>query len=209
MASLSTCPLCERDKYMKSPKTLYGHSVCKKCVYSFANRRQMAWIIDMLLIRFTLIGVGYGIGVVLVARMLEAHGEILESDMQTLGAIDWGLFFVVLFVVLVKDGFAGRSIGKLCTGVKVISDLTGEPIDFFASMKRNWPTLIPFMPLVCAFQMAKGSRAGDGFANTRVIWVRHENNPVFKIHSMENDMDSAVPKFAGSESENPFRAPNL
>ncbi|MDI6785753.1 MAG: hypothetical protein QMD92_03495 [bacterium] len=45
-----TCPLCEKDKHMeKKAKLLYGYLVCKKCYYSFANRRQVAFAVDIIL----------------------------------------------------------------------------------------------------------------------------------------------------------------
>ena len=44
------CPICGRD--LKKPsrrKPLFGVKVCKKCYYALANRRQGAYLIDVLL----------------------------------------------------------------------------------------------------------------------------------------------------------------
>jgi len=46
------CPLCGDTRRMNKPKEIYGHAVCKKCSTKFANRRQFAWIIDVIGFRF-------------------------------------------------------------------------------------------------------------------------------------------------------------
>ena len=38
------CPICGKAKTLK--RLLYGHAVCKRCYYAFANRRQAAFAID-------------------------------------------------------------------------------------------------------------------------------------------------------------------
>ena len=48
VASTNECPLCGQSKHMNEAKLLYGHAVCKRCYYSFANRRQFAFFLDML-----------------------------------------------------------------------------------------------------------------------------------------------------------------
>ena len=59
------CPLCGNAKHMKKSKPLYGHQVCKKCYYAFANRRQIAFVIDVLSWRVVMLPVSFAIGFVL------------------------------------------------------------------------------------------------------------------------------------------------
>lgn len=210
MSSYSTCPLCDRDKYMSRPKELYGHSVCKKCVNSFANRRQLAWFIDMLIIRIGILGVSFFIGYLVAATIVSARGSVSDSDMAMFSAIDWGFFLVGLLLVVCKDGFSGRSPGKVLTGVQVVDKDTLKPIGFMASMKRNWPTLIPIVPIICGMQLLKGPRWGDKFANTFVIWNRHADNPVFSngtIPQSETSFDFVSLPVEPSTSTNPYEAP--
>src|SRR5439155_5644576 len=44
---LGVCQLCHQRPAWR--KLLYGHPVCKKCYYKFANRRQLAYVVDSLL----------------------------------------------------------------------------------------------------------------------------------------------------------------
>jgi uncharacterized RDD family membrane protein YckC len=74
---------------------------------------------------------------------------------------------------LLKDGFHGHSFGKSLLGLQVVDIDTGQGAGFGASFKRNLPMLIPFAPLVAAFQMSRGPRLGDGWANTRVVWKKY------------------------------------
>ena len=46
--SNGACPLCGKTKHMRKAKKLYGHMVCPKCYYGFANRRQFAYILDLI-----------------------------------------------------------------------------------------------------------------------------------------------------------------
>jgi hypothetical protein len=43
--------------------------------------------------------------------------------------------------------------------------------------------MIPFMPLIVAFSLGKGSRIGDGWAHTKVIWKKYASNPVFAVEA--------------------------
>ncbi len=82
-------------------------------------------------------------------------------------------------LVLVKDCFTGHSPGKLMCGVQVLDDDSSEPGNLIQSIKRNLPTIIPIVPLVIAVQLSKGPRWGDGWANTKVIWKKYREHPVF------------------------------
>ncbi len=213
MSSLPACPICGRDQYMKSPKPLYRHQVCKKCANGFANRRQFAWLIDMFILRLFILGVSFGIGFILSQAILSSRGEITDADLESFQMIDLAFVFIGMFVLSIKDGFGGRSIGKLITGVQVMHETTGRPIDLWTSIKRNWVTLIPFVPLVCGIQLIKGKRWGDGLAKTKVIWNRYAHSVVFRVgpgHLDDADsLDSIpIPAYRPDEAINPYR-PNL
>ena len=93
-----------------------------------------------------------------------------------------GLLYLLLNTFLLhKDGFRGRSLGKLLMGIRVVDDTTGELGGFKASVKRNLPLFIPFVPLIAAFQLRKGYRIGDRWANTRVIWMKFKDKAPFAI----------------------------
>ena len=65
-------------------------------------------------------------------------------------------------------------------GVQVVDRDTFEPIGFGRSWKRNLILFVPFLPLVVGLTLARGSRPGDGWANTRVVWKRHAKHGVFR-----------------------------
>jgi len=205
------CPLCGSEKHMKRPKLLYGQKVCKKCVYAFANRRQFAFLIDMLVIRLSIFIITAAIGFFVVLMISAGQGKVNESIMSFLYGIDLLFTLVGLFLIAAKDGLSGYSPGKALLGVRVVDADTLRPIDLMTSMKRNWPVLIPIMPLVIAYQMLKGWRAGDGMAGTRVIWNRYADHPVFTGKSAGfytgYSEDYSVPISPQPHSENPYEPP--
>ena len=144
-----------------------------------------------------------------------SRGDALtpESE-QWLNYIGLVYIGIGLLMICVKDGFGGFSPGKRLLGVRAINSETGEPIGFVQSLKRNWLTLIPIMPLVMAVQLLKGNRAGDGLAGTKVIWLRHADSPVFTSEYQAGATAAggfAAPLHAepGPASDNPFEAPRF
>lgn len=166
----SACPICNLDRHMAKAKPLYGTPVCSKCYYGFANRRQGAFAIDILLFRMAIFAGALVVGLVLA--MLDAP----EALMDGAGII---LMVISMIVLPFKDGFGGHSPGKALLGIQTIHRDTGMPAGFMASFKRNLGTLIPFAPLVIAVQLCKGSRWGDDWAHTAVIWKKHRNKAPF------------------------------
>jgi uncharacterized RDD family membrane protein YckC len=206
------CPLCRRDTYMNKPGTLYGYAVCKKCINGFANRRQIAWVVDVLLIRVTVFAVTFALGVAIGIIIVTSGGQVDEPVIRVLTMVDWGFVGLGLLLVAAKDGFGGYSPGKRLLGVHVVNENSGQPIGFGQSMARNWPALIPIMPIVIAVQMLKGKRVGDGMAGTRVIWDRHADSPVFAVGQPPSPpgLDQfALPQAAGMQTSNPYQSPRL
>lgn len=167
----STCPLCGMDKHMgDDAKVLYGHVVCRKCYYSFANRRQAAFAVDSL---------GWYCIVFLIAAFLGIPLAAAGSSPSEMEAAGNALTWLLLPVFFCKDCFSGQSLGKALFGVQVIDQGTGEPGAMVASFKRNVALVIPFMVLVVGFQLCKGHRIGDGWSHTTVIWKKYANHPIF------------------------------
>ena len=170
---LALCPLCEKEKKKeKKEKLLYGVPVCRSCYYNLANLRQLAFFVDYLLWR----GISHGIAVGIFAA-LAAVGttrSILVSLAQVIG-------YILLPLFCLKDGFGGYSPGKALLGLCVVDQSTGAPATFLASFKRNLILIIPIVPLLVAFRLCKGSRWGDGWANTKVLWKKHKDKAPFLI----------------------------
>lgn len=203
MSTTLACPLCGSDKRMKKPKKLYGHDVCKKCVGKFANRRQFAYVIDLLLAYILQIAVGIVIGFILaMSGLLESKTVVGVANLLLI------VFFSVAF--LAKDGFSGYSPGKALFGVRTINSETGAPIGLGASIKRTLPLFIPFMVLVVGYQLLNGHRIGDGWSQSKVIWNKYLGNPVFAtaLPNADIDFDQArVVLPPGQASSNPYQAP--
>lgn len=167
----AVCPLCQTSKHMRKKMLLYNVPVCRKCYYRLANRRHLAYILDLLFMYVLFLVAGIAIGVILfIAGFTE---EQVETAALVLG---WAVF---LPLFLCKDGFAGRSPGKFICGVMVVDKRTHEPTWFGRSFVRNLPLIIPFVPLIIALLLQRGYRWGDGWAGTKVVWTKYANHPLF------------------------------
>jgi uncharacterized RDD family membrane protein YckC len=160
---------------------IYGHPVCKKCYYRFANRRQLGFLVDTLL----LAGILVAVFVPLYRYVLPWGTKGISAELLTSA-----LAAPMLCLFVCKDGLGGQSPGKWLCGLKTLNDESGRPISFGQSFKRNSVFLFRLIPLlgsivdlivtiVIAVQVGKGYRLGDRFAKTRVIWNRFATAPVF------------------------------
>lgn len=154
---------------------LYEGYVCRKCARSFAQLRQFAYVVDLLVVATALLWVNsafryYGI-------YIERYWPRLPSYTPVEIELLWLAFCVnVLFLPFYfKDGFGGRSPGKWLSGLTVVDDKGQRPIDFGKSFVRNILLVIPFATLVGMGQMISGKRLGEGLANTRVIWNKYRH----------------------------------
>lgn len=155
---------------MNDARMLYGYLVCRKCYYAFANQRQLAFFLDSLGFYFITFVAGIALGTV-----MGASGSSQSEIQGAVSVLGW----ILLPVLFCKDCFSGQSLGKAICGVKVIDETTGEPGGIGASFKRNFPLVIPFMPLIVGVQLCKGHRTGDGWSNTKVIWKKYASHPIF------------------------------
>jgi uncharacterized RDD family membrane protein YckC len=173
-----SCPLCGRPLHRersgilfrsRGPVFLYGFPVCRKCRNWFANRRQGAFLIDIILWRLVEFGIIAGSLSVLAA----APGP---AGLGGAGAEAFGLLLAcgLLFVFPFRDAFSGFSPGKWLCGLQVVDRITREPISASQSYKRNLPMLVPLAGILIALnQMMSGPRWGDGWANSVVIWRKY------------------------------------
>jgi len=169
----TACPLCGNEKRMrKRTREIYGRTVCKRCADRFVGRRQLAYVLDFLAFYLFSGVLGAIAGAVLVARDPDVSTEALEATGMLVG---YGAVPLFLF----RDSWAGRSIGKILLGLQTVDDRTGAPIGVSASIRRTLPLLIPFVPLIVAFQLYRSRRWGDGWARSRVVWKRYGDSPVF------------------------------
>ncbi len=160
---------------------MYGHFVCKKCFYAFANRRQLGYLVDALLVGVVNFFANYAL-----ADYLGRTGSTTLAVQFVV--LPMNLLLMCLFIL--KDGFGGQSPGKRLTDVRALDEATGQPIGFRQSFKRNSVLLFGLIPIIgglislgilitIATQVAGGYRLGDRFAKTKVIWKRYANSPVF------------------------------
>jgi uncharacterized RDD family membrane protein YckC len=201
MCAAPICPICNETKTMRRTKNLYGYTVCAKCSSRFANRRQFGFVIDLLLLYVLLFAAGIALG---VARTV--IGTTSESGIS---ALSWTVTIACWTIFVAKDGIGGSSPGKWLLGVRAVDVNSLQPIGFGASIKRNLPALIPFVPLVIAVQLIKGNRWGDGWAKTKVIWNQYADNPVFTGQPLV-EADEFQPTTAAApakETGNPYQAP--
>lgn len=177
----SICPLCERPKAMgRQAKRLYEGYACKKCVYAFANRRQFAYIVDSLVVMMLVMV--FEQGLVQIGANANWAEDLFIGSMAPLVGIPLFLLYtnILNLPFYFKDGFKGRSPGKMMMGVSVVDEATYEPTDFGRSFKRNIALIIPFSVLIALFQMNSGRRLGDKFAKTRVIWDKYRHKFPFE-----------------------------
>lgn len=175
MATADACALCHRDFGKRKPKTLYGHTVCRRCWGGYVNRRQIAWFLDLCSYRMA-----DAIVVSIVLRELARHSTSSGSDRPLEATVSiWVLSTVFTLLFLTKDGFSGYSPMKFLFGLRCMRRDTGRPATMLDSLKRNLVLLIPLMPLIAAFQVGRGPRRSDGWAKTIVVWRRHQDSPVF------------------------------
>jgi len=172
------CLLCH-DRPVVASKKIYQNPVCKKCYYRFVNRRQLAYVVDAVLLLIVAFGILLPLGDLFAP---------LPQGSQMLVDFSFGLVFGTLFSL--KDGFNGQSPGKRLMGVQVVDVQSGAPISFGQSFKRNLILQTGVIPMVgglvslavviiIIIQMGKGPRLGDRWAKTRVIWKRFSRTPVF------------------------------
>jgi hypothetical protein len=85
----------------------------------------------------------------------------------------------MLVLFRMKDAHGARTCGRWIFGLSVIERTRGGPIRLAGAFNRNLPRLLPFMPLIVGFQLLGGHLIGDGYSNSKMIWRRYADRPVF------------------------------
>ena len=174
------CLLCGSDKKVHEKTSLNGHPTCKKCFYKFVNRRQLAFLMDFLIITFVIIA---PLDIVLEGFLTSSQYSFYENGFFGNG-VSWGggvlspSTIIVWLIIMAKDSFGGRSLGKMAAGLQVVDNDTFKPAGFGACYLRNLILVIPLAPLIIGLTL-KGRRWGDGIANTRVIWLKYKDHRSF------------------------------
>ena len=171
---ITNCPTCLRQ--LKRPhkcKELYRVRVCNKCRAGFANRREIAYIVDCVLYRILLYATMTAVSAVagMCPPNLEALIDILVILLVWIG---------LPFLFLLKDGMQGQSPGKRLCGIQVVDAVSREPIGWRQSLKRNLIFMLPLIgSLGALITLMKGNRWGEGWARTEVVWLKYKTRPPF------------------------------
>src|SRR5262249_55899908 len=115
--------------------------VCEACGSGLVARRIMAFVVDVT------------VWVVLNYVVFTVLG-MATLPVLVVFVLEWGSRLAFLF----KDGIRGYSPGKFLFGLRVIETSSGTPADYIDSMRRNIPLLFPFVGLIVAFQLGRGTR---------------------------------------------------
>ncbi len=192
---LRSCPMCRLRRASQLPKhVLYGTSVCRKCLYGLTNRRQLAFVVDCLVLSAACTA-----SVRLMMAWLSPPPQTPDFLMDA-----FTLLWIPLFAI--KDGWDGRSPGKRLLGLRVVRTDSLESIGPTRSLKRNLliaaalaaeplgriagpllgATPAPAVKVISVLvilwlgeRLTHGLRPGDRWAGARVIWQRYAHRPPF------------------------------
>jgi uncharacterized RDD family membrane protein YckC len=113
------------------------------------------------------------ISIVLAAMLLDGQANFSTANLDP--RVNWilsGGFFVYLFYTTIVEMAAGRTIGKMILGLRVVT-VDGKPADWSALLMRNILRLIDFLlawfPLALIFYTPLRQRIGDVAAATVVV----------------------------------------
>ena len=129
------------------------------------GRRVVATLIDAVVL---------GILAGLLTRPVQgtAHPGFEVTRLSTGGSV--GLFFVVLFYYVLMESLLGRTVGKWFTGIRVVSEVTGNRPGFAAAIIRTLLRIIDglfgyLVGFIIATSSVRRRRLGDMAAKTLVI----------------------------------------
>ena len=128
------CAMCGRPAG-KRARQVYGALSCRKCWARFASRRQVAWMLDVLIIDIVAVSLGLA--------MLSAVGSG-GSGGRLPTSVWWAVIAAGTLYLLFKDAmFAGRSPGKALLGLRVVELQLWRPVPGVRAvilwLQRWWP----------------------------------------------------------------------
>jgi uncharacterized RDD family membrane protein YckC len=122
-------------------------------------------------------GLVFGVGYYLLALgfgdiRIEGEAANWQSNLSAGWNIVFGLLVVVYYVLL--EGYLGQTVGKMLTGITVVSDATGRPPGMAAAAVRTLLRLVDGLfsyavAFVVALASDKRQRLGDMGAHTLVV----------------------------------------
>jgi uncharacterized RDD family membrane protein YckC len=132
------------------------------------GRRVLATLIDGLIF-----GVAYWL-LALAFGDIRTEGEAANwvSNLPVWTSIAYGLFVIGYYILL--EGYLGQTIGKMATGIKVVSEATGQAPGIAAAAIRTVLRIIDglfsyLVAFITVLASAKRQRLGDMAAHTLVV----------------------------------------
>ena len=168
------CAFCDEFFPPQSMDLSYDAPACPDCRVRLNVARSLAYLVDgggcFLLGGFAGFMVTFALAMLWQADM--GYGSAFRAA-AVIGYLAG--YLVAIPILLTKDAWMdGKSPGKVLTGITVVERSTARTVNWRKSAARNWPLIIPFLPLWLAVQVwfGTGSRMGDGMAGTKVIFTR-------------------------------------
>jgi uncharacterized RDD family membrane protein YckC len=151
-----------------APHVIYGQVEAPTAETHVTGRRVVATLIDGLLF-----GAGYVV-MALAFGDIRVEGEAAnwDSNLSPGWNIAFGLLIVAYYVLM--EGYLGRTVGKLATGITVVSEANGRPPGVAAAAFRTLLRLVDgLLGYAVAFVVTLASdrrqRLGDIVAHTFVV----------------------------------------
>jgi uncharacterized RDD family membrane protein YckC len=151
-----------------APQTFDSGAVMPAEATHVTGRRVVATLIDGLIfgIAYWLLALAFG--------DLRTEGEAANwvSNLPGWASVAYGLFVVGYYVLL--EGYLGQTVGKMATGIKVVTEATGQAPGIGAAAVRTLLRLIDGLfsyavAFITALASAKRQRLGDMAAHTLVV----------------------------------------
>lgn len=170
----SPCPLCRKPISGRDRLSIYDCTVCKRCWSNFANRRQTAFLIDLLVLSVPFFWI------------IQITEPLWRGTW--LGSHDWATFVVFFGLFSLKDAFRGISPGKWLLDLQVVDQVTMKPTGLRASLKRNLHLCMAAIPcaglpllLIEGASVGYGLRWGDNWARTKVVRRSLAHHPPYDM----------------------------
>jgi uncharacterized RDD family membrane protein YckC len=151
-----------------APQTFGSGLVIPAEAIHVTGRRVVATIIDGLIF-----GVAYWLLAVAIGDIqTEDEAANWVSNLPGWASVVYGLVVVGYYVLL--EGYLGQTVGKMATGIKVVTEATGQAPGIAAAAIRTVLRLIDGLfcyavAFITALASAKRQRLGDMAAHTLVV----------------------------------------
>lgn len=121
--------------------------------------RIAAFLVDALSISIVL---------VLPASLVSYAMAWIGGSVKVIQLVWWVALGIIVFALLIRDGFRGRSLGKQILGLRMLTP-RGERCGYGRSVVRNIPLIVPLWNVIeVALVLAGKPRTGDRIARTTV-----------------------------------------